>query len=209
MFITLEGMEGSGKSTLIKALQKFFEEKNKKVHITREPGGSALGKKLRAIILNAEEKISPQAELFLFLADRAQHIEDIIKPALAQNEIVICDRYVDSTIAYQGYGRGIDINLLETLNNTATSNLLPTITFLLDLPPQKGLERANKRNAQENLTLSEGRFEAEELSFHSRIREGFLERAKQNSKRFTIIDATQTPSQVAQSAINKLTFLGL
>ena len=209
MFITLEGMEGSGKSTLIKALQKFFEEKNKKVHITREPGGSALGKKLRAIILNAEEKISPQAELFLFLADRAQHIEDIIKPALAQNEIVICDRYVDSTIAYQGYGRGIDINLLETLNNTATSNLLPTITFLLDLPPQKGLERANKRNAQENITLSEGRFEAEELSFHSRIREGFLERAKQNPKRFTIIDATQTPSQVAQSAINKLTFLGL
>ena len=209
MFITLEGMEGSGKSTLIKALQKFFEEKNKKVHITREPGGSALGKKLRAIILNAEEKISPQAELFLFLADRAQHIEDIIKPALAQNEIVICDRYVDSTIAYQGYGRGIDINLLETLNNTATSKLLPTITFLLDLPPKKGLERANKRNAQENLTLSEGRFEAEELSFHSRIRDGFLERAKQNPKRFTIIDATQTPNQVAQSAINKLSSLGL
>jgi len=205
MFITVEGIEGSGKSTLLKALHTFFEQKNKAVLVTREPGGSGLGQKLRSIVLNSDEKICSQAELFLFLADRAQHIEDIICPALAKGDIVLCDRYVDSTIAYQGYGRGMDVNLLETFNNLATKNILPQITFLLDLPPQMGLERAKSRNHLENTTTSEGRFEAEEISFHTRIRNGFLELAQKQAHRFIILDATKTPEKVAKQATDALT----
>ena len=204
MFITLEGIEGSGKSTLLKALLKFFEQNGKTVIVTREPGGSILGQKLRSIILNASENICSQAELFMFLADRAQHIEDVISPALARGEIVLCDRYIDSTIAYQGYGRGMDIDLLESFNNTATNNLWPQITFLLDLPPSIGLGRAKARNHIENLTQSEGRFEAEEISFHTKIRNGFLEQAKKYPKRFIILDATQKPLGVAKQAMEIL-----
>ena len=204
MFISLEGIEGAGKSTLIKALCTFFEQNNKEVLVTREPGGSELGKKLRSIVLNTNEKICPKAELFLFLADRAQHIQDVISPALAEGKIVLCDRYVDSTIAYQGYGRGMDIDLLENLNKAATNGLLPHITFLLDLPPDTGLKRANSRNHLHKTAHSEGRFEAEEMSFHSKIREGFLERARNHTQRFIILDATQKPSTVSRQAIAAL-----
>lgn len=204
MFITLEGIEGSGKSTLLKALVRFFETQKKNVLVTREPGGSELGLKLRAIILNATENICPTAELFLFLADRAQHVHDVIQPALLRGQIVICDRYVDSTIAYQGYGRGMDLMFLKELNKYATQNLVPNKTFLLDLPTEKGLERAKKRNQLENLTESEGRFEAEELSFHTKIREGFLALAEENPHRYVYLDATMDAKMVASIAIKNL-----
>lgn len=204
MFITLEGIEGSGKSTLTKTLQGFFKQNNQVVLATREPGGSLLGQRLRSIILNVDEKICPQAELFLFLADRAQHVKEVICPALARSEIVLCDRYIDSTIAYQGYGRGMDIDLLEMLNNTATDSLFPDVTFLLDLPPHIGLERARSRNHLENITQSEGRFEAEEISFHTRIRAGFLERAKKYPQRFIVLDATQSSHDLAKQVIDIL-----
>ena len=204
MFITLEGIEGSGKTTLIKSLHNFFTKNNKKITLTREPGGSLLGKKLRPIILSSSENLCMQAELFLFLADRAQHIEEVIRPALNRNEIVLCDRYVDSTIAYQGYGRGMDVNLLESLNTAATDSLSPQITFLLDLPAEIGVKRAVKRNELANLTESEGRFEAESILFHTNIRKGFLAQAEKHAHRFIILDATQDLESVASQAIKIL-----
>lgn len=195
LFITFEGVEGAGKTTLIKKLVAFFAEKQRDVFLTREPGGSELGKKLRSIILNADEKICPSAELFLFLADRSQHVEECIKPALKAGKIVLCDRFIDSTIAYQGYGRGMDIAQLTNFNTVATGGLEPHLTFLLDLLPERGLKRAKERNIEQNLTIDEGRFEAEALQFHQKIREGFLALAEQK-KRFFIINAEQEAEQV-------------
>ena len=200
LFITFEGVEGAGKTTLIQKLVQYFTEKKQDIFLTREPGGSELGKKLRAIILNAEEKIYPSAELFLFLADRAQHVEDCIKPALQAGKIVLCDRFIDSTIAYQGFGRGMDIKQLSLLNKLATNSLEPDLTLLLDLPPEIGLKRAKTRNIEQNLTIDEGRFEAEALQFHQKIRYGFLSLAKQE-KRFFIINAEQDAEQVFHTVI--------
>ncbi len=201
MFISIEGIEGSGKSTLLRNLENYFLSKGKKVCLTREPGGSELGKSLRSIILNQDSKISSQAELFLFLADRAQHITDVIKPSLARGEIILCDRFVDSTIVYQGYGRGLDILMLEKLNLCATEGLLPELTFLLDLDAETGLSRAKSRNYKKNMEKSEGRFEAEELNFHLKVREGFLTLASQNKNRIQILNAKEKPNQVAEQAI--------
>ncbi len=203
LFITFEGVEGAGKTTLIQKLVQYFTEKKQDIFLTREPGGSELGKKLRAIILNAEEKIYPSAELFLFLADRAQHVEDCIKPALQAGKIVLCDRFIDSTIAYQGFGRGMDIKQLSLLNNLATNDLEPDLTLLLDLPPEIGLKRAKTRNIEQNLTIDEGRFEAEALQFHQKIRDGFLSLAKQE-KRFFVINAEQDAEQVFHTVIQHI-----
>lgn len=203
LFITFEGMEGAGKTTLIQKLAAHFSASGRDVLITREPGGSGLGKKLRAIILNAEEKISSSTELFLFLADRAEHIEDVIKPALEQGKIVLCDRFTDSTVAYQGYGRGMDRALLETLNGVAAGGLVPDLTVVLDLEPEVGLSRAKKRNAEQNLTVEEGRFEAEALIFHRKIRQGFLEMA-QSGGRFFVVDAMQDAEVVFEQVKRKI-----
>ncbi len=200
MFITVEGIEGSGKSTLIQNLQKHYQELGTEIIVTREPGGSKLGQELRKIILNQNTKICSNAELYLFLADRAQHVNDIIKPYLDQGRIIICDRYIDSTYAYQGYGRGLDLNTLKMLNMHATNNLLPNLTFLLDLNPEIGLFRAKSRNILENLTESEGRFEAEQLHFHNKIRQGFLELASFEPQRIKILDASLSPTDILENA---------
>ncbi|HCO11948.1 MAG TPA: dTMP kinase, partial [Desulfonauticus sp.] len=135
MFITFEGIEGCGKTTQAKKLKHYLEEQNKEVVLTREPGGSKLGIELRKILLSLENQgISKECELFLYLADRVEHVQQVIKPALAQGKVVISDRYVDSTLVYQGYGRGIELDLLYQLNALATNNLEPNITILLDLP---------------------------------------------------------------------------
>lgn len=203
VFISLEGIEGAGKTTLIQKMIAYFQNMGKEVLLTREPGGSDLGKKLRSIILNAEEKICPPAELFLFLADRAEHAQTCIKPALAQGKIVLCDRFIDSTVAYQGYGRGMDIVQLKMLNTLATQGLMPDLTFILDLEPQIGLARANARNKELNLTVKEGRFEAETLEFHQKIREGFLAMSKEE-KRFFVVNAEQSAEQVFEIVRGKL-----
>lgn len=203
LFITFEGIEGAGKTTLIQKLLAYFSSAGREVLLTREPGDSVLGKKLRAIILNAEENICSGAELFLFLADRAQHVETVIKPALEQGKIVLCDRFADSTVAYQGYGRGMDKALLETLNNAATGGLMPDLTIVLDLNPEIGLSRAKKRNAEQNLTVEEGRFEAEALSFHCRIREGFLAMSRKE-KRFFVVNAEQDAEAVYNDVLQKI-----
>lgn len=207
LFISLEGIEGAGKTTLMQKMLAYFQSRGKEVLLTREPGGSELGKKLRSIILNAEEKICPASELFLFLADRAEHVQTCIKPALAQGKIVLCDRFIDSTVAYQGYGRGMDIAELEMLNKLATGGIKPDLTLILDLEPEVGLARANARNQELNLTVKEGRFEAESLAFHQKIRAGFLAMSKKED-RFFVVDAQQNPEQVFETVCKKLqTFL--
>lgn len=203
LFISLEGIEGAGKTTLIQKIIVHFQSMGKDVLLTREPGGSDLGKKLRSIILNAEEKICPPAELFLFLADRAEHVQTCIKPALEQGKIVLCDRFTDSTVAYQGYGRGMDIAQLKMLNSLATQGLTPDLTIVLDLAPEMGLARANARNKEQNLTVKEGRFEAEALEFHQKIRAGFLAMSREE-ERFFVVNAEQSAEQVFDIVSKKL-----
>ena len=204
MFLTIEGIEGAGKSTFLGLLEDELVKRGVDFLRTREPGGCALGRQIRPLLLDASQKVSDRAELFLFLADRAQHVADTIRPALERGQWVICDRYADSTIAYQGYGRGMDPEELQKLNDYATGGLWPDITFLLDLPAEVGLRRALARNGREGLTQSEGRFEAEALAFHQRIRDGFLARAARWPQRFRVLDAAQTPDAIVAQAMKHL-----
>lgn len=204
MFVTVEGVEGAGKSTLLGMLSAEFERRGLSFIRTREPGGCGLGAKIRPLLLDVSSRVDSRAELFLFLADRAQHVEETIRPALARGEWVLCDRYADSTIAYQGYGRGMNVETLQSLNDYATGGLWPDRTLLLDLPVETGLERALARNGREGLSQSEGRFEAEALAFHRRIREGFLERAARWPERFCVLDATLAPEELLAASLKAL-----
>ena len=204
MFLTVEGIEGAGKSTFIGLLEDELVKRSVDFLRTREPGGCALGRQIRPLLLDVSQNVSDRAELFLFLADRAQHVADTIRPALERGQWVICDRYADSTIAYQGYGRGMDPEELQRRNDYATGGLWPDITFLLDLPVEEGLGRAMARNGREGLTKSEGRFEAEALAFHQRIREGFHLRALRWPERFRVLDATQAPDAIVAQAMEHL-----
>jgi len=200
MFITLEGIEGSGKTILLENLERHFKESGIAYMKTREPGSSWLGKSIRPLLLQSGNQLAPTAELFLFLADRTQHVEDVIRPALEAKKLVICDRYIDSTHAYQGYGRNFDHELLSRFNELASQNLLPDLTLLLDLPVEIGLHRARLRNTQAgSLDQDEGRFEEESLDFHRRVRQGFLDLARV-CPRFVILDATQDPLKVGEQA---------
>lgn len=204
MFVTVEGVEGAGKSTLMNMLVREFERRGLPFVRTREPGGCSLGAKLRPILLDVSSTLDSRAELFLFLADRAQHVAEVIRPALERGEWVLCDRYADSTIAYQGYGRGMDADRLQELNDHATGGLWPERTLLLDLPVEQGLQRARARNGREGLSLSEGRFEAEEIAFHQRIRQGFLSRAARWPERFRVLDAELPPEDLLKAALDAL-----
>lgn len=197
MFITFEGIEGTGKTTQIKKLTAFLEETGHDVELTLEPGGSRIGRELRKILLNMDSTdITGECELFLYLADRAQHVAKVIKPAVESGKIIISDRFADSTIVYQGYGRGLDPKLLRELNDVAVSGSWPDLTILLDIDPEMGLKRAMTRNLQENKMQEEGRFEAESLDFHSRVREGYLTWAALNNERIVVVDADQTPDEI-------------
>src|SRR4051812_15843821 len=183
MFITFEGIEGSGKSTQLRLLA----ERIPGAVITKEPGGTPLADRIRAILLDSSSHLDPIAELFLFAASRRQHVIEVIKPALARGAVVLCDRFTDSTLAYQGFGRLINLDQLRTLNAWATDSLTPDLTLLFDLPEEVGLTRARSRNAE--AVRDEGRFEAEDLRFHRRVREGYRTLAFAEPKRFVIIDA--------------------
>ena len=196
MFISFEGMEGSGKGTVLRAVCERITSLNVPFVLTREPGGSDLGAPLRALLLDARQDIVPRAELFLYLADRAQHVAKVIRPALAEGLLVLSDRYADSTIVYQGYGRGLDVAELFRLNESAVDGLWPDLTVLLDLEPEIGLDRARRRNAELGLAVSEGRFEAEAINFHRSIRQGYLDWAAQHPERFCIVDGSQPPEHV-------------
>jgi dTMP kinase len=190
MFVTFEGIEGCGKSTQAELLKRWLERAGFEVLLSKEPGGSGLGRSLRAILLDrSSEGISPQAELFLYLADRAQHVAEVLRTSLQKGAVVIVDRFADSTLVYQGYGRGIDLEELRRLNALAVQGLWPEMTILLDLPAEQGLSRARSRNTESGSSDREGRFEAEDLSFHERIRRGYLELATAEPERFCMLDA--------------------
>jgi dTMP kinase len=204
MFITFEGIEGAGKGTALERVCQWLTRKGHRTRVTREPGGSDLGRELRAVLLNIDQVIAPETELFLYLADRAQHVRQVVRPALAQGEIVLSDRYADSTIVYQGYGRGLlDVDALTALNEMAVNALWPDLTILLDLSPEIGLERARARNKALVLETSEGRFEAESPDFHRRVRQGYLAWAARHP-RFRIIDASRPPEAVFQDILQVL-----
>lgn len=205
MFITIEGVEGSGKTTLLNKIATYFQSIGNEVVTTREPGGSDLGKLLRKLVLSSDITISPESELFLFLADRAQHVSECIQPALSNNNVVLCDRYADSTIVYQGYGRGMGIGKLWEFNDVAVKGIWPEKTFVLDIDPEKALERALSRNKAAGITDIEGRFEAEGLDFHVRIRDGFLRWAERNPDRIVVLNADTTPEELFQQAYYVLT----
>jgi dTMP kinase len=198
-FITFEGIEGSGKSTQIRALKKYFETRGHRVLATREPGGCPIADAIRAILLApVNHNLSPRAELLLYAAARAQHVEQVIRPALADGMVVLCDRFVDATTAYQGGGRKLESGLVAQLNAIATADLTPDLTLLIDCPVELGIPRARHRNQQEAL-LGEGRFELENLEFHQRVRAAYLALAACEA-RFRVIDATGTADQVAARA---------
>jgi dTMP kinase len=202
MFITFEGIEGSGKSTALDRVRQTLLDEGHGVLLTREPGGSRLGRTLRSILLDlSNDDIVPEAELFLYLADRAQHVGQVIRPALAEGVTVLSDRYADSTVVYQGYGRGLDPERLRELNDMAVGGLWPDLTLVFDLPPEEGLRRAMARNLLEGTSVSEGRFEAEHLAFHDRVREGYLTWAALHPARFRVVDATRTPDEVFEDVM--------
>jgi dTMP kinase len=197
-FITFEGIEGSGKSTQIVRVASSLERTGRKVVTTREPGGTALGRRLRAALLDPSEvTLQPMVELLLYAADRAQHIAEVILPALERGEWVLCDRYLDATLAYQGYARGIGIEVVLELHSRPPLDLRPYRTILLDLDPRDGLARARRRNAEGGTGVTEGRFENESLEFHRRVRDGYLALARDEPGRFRIVDASGEADAVA------------
>lgn len=197
MFITLEGIEGCGKSTQGRMVLDHLQQRGVSALWTRQPGGCDLGVRLRSLLLGREgEGLTPLSELFLYLADRAQHVAEVIRPALAAGTVVLCDRFTDSTVAYQGYGRGLDVSLIHQLNTVAVNGCWPDLTLILDLPVETGLARARSRNADQGQTESEGRFEAEETAFHQRIRDGYLALAAENPSRYVVIPADGEPEEV-------------
>jgi len=196
-FITFEGIEGCGKSTQIELLQKYLQEKGQRVLLTREPGGSPIGDEIRSTLLNTKHKeMLPLTELLLYAAGRCQHIGQIIQPALKEGQIVLCDRYADSTTAYQGAARKIDIDTLQKMHQLATNNLQPDITFLLDLPVEEGIKRIQSR------TLD--RFEKEKKEFHEKVRQGYLDLAKREPNRIKIISAKESVEIVHQTILQEV-----
>ena len=191
MFITFEGIEGSGKSTQCRLLKEHLESKGRKVTVTREPGWGAMGKLIRHLILDEKElEIHPLTELYLFCADRVQHVKDFITPRLKDGEVVICDRYFDSTIVYQGYGRQLDLYMVKKLAEASTLSLVPDITFLLNLPVKEGLMRLDLRDETTN------RMDEEPLEFHEMIRQGYISEATLNTNRIKIINASHEADEV-------------
>src|SRR6059058_4457986 len=204
MFITFEGIEGSGKTTQLNRLAATLRERGKTVVVTKEPGGTPLADRIRAILLDSGSVIDPVAELFLFAASRRQNVMDVIRPALARGEVVLCDRYTDSTLAYQGFGRLLPLDELRTLNDWATARLVPGLTLLFDLAEEVGLRRARSRNDASAELQDESRFEAEDLRFHRRVREGYLSLAAAEPDRFVTIDADGSADDVFERMMNAL-----
>ncbi|HXX63882.1 MAG TPA: dTMP kinase [Bacteroidota bacterium] len=196
MFITFEGIEGSGKSTQIVKLANYLKSHGNRVVLTREPGGTAIGDQIRKILLDPANKgLDPAAELLLYAASRAQHLSEVILPALADGSVVLCDRFSDATLAYQGYGRGVDRKMIQDLDRIVTAGIRPDLTLLLDIDAAVGLARARGRNSSCGLD-KEARFENEEAAFHERVRQGYLALAKQEPERVRAVDASPEPNRI-------------
>lgn len=213
-FITVEGIEGSGKSSLLSSVEEWLrqreERSGRQVIMTREPGGTALGKKIREVLLapsgpsSEGEAVHPLAELLLFSADRAQHVNRLLRPALEAGKIVVCDRYIHSTLAYQGSARGVSESTLRSIVELSTGGLLPDLVLLLDLEPEAGLARAKSRQASAEGAETWSRFEEEKLEFHRAVRNGFRALAAADPARFAVLDAAQSKSDVREAAITVL-----
>jgi dTMP kinase len=209
MFITFEGIEGSGKTTQIKLLVSALQAKGYDCLLTREPGATEIGKKIRAILLDSNHTaMLPITELLLYEADRAQHIREVIEPALAGNRVVVSDRFFDATTVYQGYARGYDLKVIERMHRMVVGQLKPELTIILDLPVDSGLKRAWQRIRNLSSRLSEDRFEKEDLVFHEKVRQGYLTLAGLEPQRFQVIDASgeleTVHKEVAEVVLKKL-----
>lgn len=197
VFVTFEGGEGSGKSTQLARLAERLRAAGARVRTVREPGGTHVGERVRDILLDpAHEDIDARAELLLYEASRAQLVAEVIAPALAEGEVVLCDRFADSTVAYQGFGRGLSLAQIDALNETATNRVWPDVTLILDIDPVRGLARATAAGAD--------RLEGEGPAFHDRVRAGFLAIARAEPERFRIVDADGTPDEVEARLIDAL-----
>ena len=187
LFITFEGADGCGKTTQINMLKNYLENQGYQVVLTREPGAKGLGEKVREILLNYEGTVSDRCESFLFLADRAQNIDIIVNPAVNEGKIVLCDRHIDSTVAYQGYGRGLDIGRIKMLNNIATNGRKPDLTIVFDIDVETSMQRVGK---------NKDRMESAGTEFHNRVRDGYLKIAKEEPERIKVVNSIQTVNDV-------------
>ena len=187
LFITFEGADGCGKTTQMKLLADYLKTQGLEVVLTREPGGKGLGEKVREILLNYDGEVSDRCESFLFLADRAQNIDIIVNPAVEQGKIVLCDRHIDSTVAYQGYGRGLDLDRIKMLNNLATNGRKPDLTIVFDIDVETSMKRVGSEK---------DRMESAGIEFHNKVRNGYLEIAKQEPERIKVVNAVQPIEQV-------------
>ena len=192
LFITFEGADGCGKTTQLNLLKDYLTAKGYAVILTREPGGKGLGEKIREILLNYDGKVADRCESFLFLADRAQNIETIVKPAIESGKIVLCDRHTDSSVAYQGYGRGLDIDQIKMLNNLATGGKQPDLTLVFDVDIETSMQRVGNEK---------DRMESSGKEFFNRVRNGYLEMAKQEPERLKIVDSTKSIDEVHKRVI--------
>lgn len=196
-FITFEGPEGSGKSTQIKRLQNFFISKGFETVITREPGGTKPGDDIREVLINKKSgKLEAETELFLMLAQRCEHLRKVITPALNEGKVVLCDRYFDSSVAYQGYGRGLGAEKVRKAHEDFLGDFLPSLTILLQIAPKDGLERANHGG-----TKQLDRMESEALSFHEKVFNGYNEMAEAEPERFVKIDAVGNPDLIEENIL--------
>ena len=192
LFITFEGADGCGKTTQLKLLAEYLSNKGLEVIITREPGAKGLGEKVREILLNYDGEVSDRCESFLFLADRAQHIDMIINPSIAQGKIVLCDRHTDSSVAYQGYGRGLSIERINILNNLAVNGRYPDLTLVFDVDIETSMARVGDEK---------DRMESAGMEFFNRVRNGYLEIAKQEPNRVKVLDARKSIEEVHKNVI--------
>lgn len=198
IFITFEGLDGSGKTTQLRLLENELKKRGSSVVSTCEPGGTLLGKRVRELILDEDLQVSPLAELLLFAADRAQHVESLVRPALKKGQIVISDRYADATIAYQGAGRGVDLRLVKQLIKLATNGLKPNLTLFFDLPVEDALKRTASRAS---FGQQKNRLDNEDGEFFTLVREAYLQIAAAERKRFRVIDAAASPNEIHQRVL--------
>lgn len=192
LFITLEGADGCGKTTQLNLLKEYLTSRGYEIVVTREPGGKGLGEKLREILLNYDGEVSDRCEAFLYLADRAQNIDTIIKPAINSGKIVLCDRHTDSSVAYQGYGREQNIDNINMLNELAVNDVHPDLTIVFDIDTETSMARVG---------AEKDRLESAGIEFHKRVRNGYLEIAKKNPQRIKVVDASQTIEDVQRDVI--------
>lgn len=204
-FIVFEGIEGSGKSTQAQKLSRHLHDIGRKSVLTKEPGGTPLSNRIRAILLDpAEDGMDPLTELLLYAASRRQHVVDVIRPSVEHDAVVLCDRFTDATLAYQGFGRGLNLDRLRELNHWVTDGLVPDLTVILDLSEEVGLSRARDRNRERDLQL-ESRLEGEDLRFHRRVREGYLALAEESPERYSLVSAEGDAEEVFGRVLEAIT----